>query len=183
MDIGIANPRWRGNVPGIPGACATRNFTYLTRGSWDSYHHYAWWCQEHIKKSMVYQFVYYRCKIYNSTINVIGPQSLKRKERRPVIKNCLFNVDVRFKSYPTLYIMISLKETVFRKTKSMSWYDMTNVFYITLTHWGRVTHICVSKLTIIGSDNGLSPARRQAIILTNAGILLIGPLGTNFSGI
>ena len=26
-----------------------------------------------------------------------------------------------------------------------------------LTHWGRVTHICVSKLTIIGSDNGLAP--------------------------
>ena len=50
-----------------------------------------------------------------------------------------------------------------------------------LTHWGRVTHICVSKLTIIGSDNGLSPGRRQAIILTNAGILLIRPLGTNFN--
>ena len=50
-----------------------------------------------------------------------------------------------------------------------------------LTHWGRVTHICVVKLTIIGSDNGLSPGRRQAIIWTNAGILLIGPLGTNFS--
>ena len=48
-----------------------------------------------------------------------------------------------------------------------------------LTHWGRVTHICVVKLTIIGSDNGLSPGRRQAIIWTNAGILLIGPLGTN----
>ena len=44
-------------------------------------------------------------------------------------------------------------------------------------------HICVGKLTIIGSDNGLSPERRQAIIWTNAGILLIGPLGTNFSGI
>ena len=44
-------------------------------------------------------------------------------------------------------------------------------------------HICVSKLTIIGSDNGLSPERRQAIIWTNAGILLIGPLGTNFSEI
>ena len=26
-----------------------------------------------------------------------------------------------------------------------------------LTHWGRATHICVGKLTIIGSDNGLSP--------------------------
>ena len=45
------------------------------------------------------------------------------------------------------------------------------------------THICVSKLTIIGSDNGLSPGRRQAIIWTSAGILLIGSLGTNFSEI
>ena len=52
-----------------------------------------------------------------------------------------------------------------------------------LTHWGRVTHICVGKLTIIGSDNGLSPERRQAIIWTNDGILLLGPLGTNFSEI
>ena len=46
-----------------------------------------------------------------------------------------------------------------------------------------MTHICVSKLTIIGSDNGLSPDRRQAIMWTNAGLLLIGPLGTNFSEI
>ena len=46
-----------------------------------------------------------------------------------------------------------------------------------------MTHICVGKLTIIGSNNGLSPGRRQAIILTNAGILLIGPLGTKFSEI
>ena len=52
-----------------------------------------------------------------------------------------------------------------------------------LTHWGRVTHICVSNLTITGSDNGLSPGRRKAIIWTNAGILLIGPSETNFSEI
>ena len=52
-----------------------------------------------------------------------------------------------------------------------------------LTHWGRVTHICVSNLTIIGSDNGLSPGRQQAITWTNVGILFIGPLGTNFSEI
>ena len=39
-----------------------------------------------------------------------------------------------------------------------------------LTHWGRVKHICVSKLTIIGSDNGLSPGRRQAIIRTKDAI-------------
>ena len=57
-------------------------------------------------------------------------------------------------------------------------------FYsLVLTHWGRVTHICISKLTIIDSDNGLSPGWRQAIIWTNAGILLIGPLGTNLSEI
>ena len=54
---------------------------------------------------------------------------------------------------------------------------------MSLTHWGRVTHICVGNLTIIGSDNGLSPERRQAIIWTNTGILLIEPLGTNFSEI
>ena len=49
--------------------------------------------------------------------------------------------------------------------------------------WGRVTHICVRRLTAIGSDSGLSPGRRQAIIWINAGILLIVPLGTNFSEI
>ena len=56
-----------------------------------------------------------------------------------------------------------------------------HLFY--LAHWGRVTHICVSNLTTIGSVNCLSPGRRQAITWTNAGILLIGPLGTNFSEI
>ena len=44
-----------------------------------------------------------------------------------------------------------------------------------LTHWGRVTHICVSKLTIFGSDNGF--------IWTNAGMLLIRIFRTNFSEI
>ena len=38
-----------------------------------------------------------------------------------------------------------------------------------------MTQICVSRLTITG--------RRQAIIWTNAGILLIRPLGTNFNEI
>ena len=52
-----------------------------------------------------------------------------------------------------------------------------------LTHWGQVTHICVGKRTIIGSDNGLSPGRHQAVIWTNAGILLIGPSETHFNEI
>ena len=41
----------------------------------------------------------------------------------------------------------------------------------------------LSQLTSIGSDNSLSPGRRQAIIWTNAGILLIRPLGTSFNEI
>ena len=57
------------------------------------------------------------------------------------------------------------------------------VWTVNLNYFGRVTPICVSKFTIIGSDNGLSPIRRQAIIWTNAGILLIRTLGTNFSEI
>ena len=64
-----------------------------------------------------------------------------------------------------------------------SGFKALNAFNLILTHWGRVTHICVSKLTIIGSYIGLSPDRRQAIIWTHAGLLLIGPLGTNLSGI
>ena len=52
-----------------------------------------------------------------------------------------------------------------------------------LTQWGRLAHICVDDLIINGSDNGLAPTRRQAIIWVNVQILLIGPLGTKFSEI
>ena len=54
---------------------------------------------------------------------------------------------------------------------------IVNFSYI-LTHWGRVMHICISELNIIGSDNGLALTRH---FWTNAGILLIWPLGTDFS--
>ena len=64
--------------------------------------------------------------------------------------------------------------------RSVIWYYS---HYLIEAEWRIYTHIYVSNLTIIGSDNGLSPGRRQAIIWTNAGILLIGPLGTNFSEI
>ena len=57
----------------------------------------------------------------------------------------------------------------------------TNSSHDVLTHWGRVTHICICTLTIIASDNGLSPGQRQAIIWTNDGVLLIRSLETNFS--
>ena len=94
------------------------------------------------------------------------------------------------KSYSTFQNVISSMQNflfydhlLFKQNSWQSifkWY----LFHISsLTYWGRVTHICASDLNITGSDNGLSPARRQAIIGTNAGILLIRPLGTNFSEI
>ena len=52
-----------------------------------------------------------------------------------------------------------------------------------LTPWGRVMHICIGNLTVIGTDNGLSPGWCQAIIRTNAEILLSEPLETNFNEI
>ena len=63
------------------------------------------------------------------------------------------------------------------------YWDGTVAFcIITLsTHWGRVTHICISKLNMAGSDNGLLPGQQQAIIWTNTGILSIWVLGTKFS--
>ena len=53
-----------------------------------------------------------------------------------------------------------------------------------LTQWGRVAHISVSELSIIGADNGLSIGRRrQAIIWINAGVVLVRTRGTNSSEI
>ena len=63
---------------------------------------------------------------------------------------------------------------------------MGNVFILSinhipiLTHWSRVTHICVSKLTNIGSDNGLPPSRRQAIISTKCWYIVNWSLGNKF---
>ena len=55
--------------------------------------------------------------------------------------------------------------------------------YTNVNSLGQSDGYMRGKLTTIGSDNGLSPVRRQAIIQTNTGILLIGPLGTNFGEI
>ena len=46
-----------------------------------------------------------------------------------------------------------------------------------------MTHTCVNKITTIGSDNTLSPGRRQAIIWTNTTVFSIRPLGIYFSKI
>ena len=52
-----------------------------------------------------------------------------------------------------------------------------------LPHWGRMMHKCVGNVTLIGSDNGLPPDRRQAIIWTNAGVSSTGSPWINFNQI
>ena len=66
-----------------------------------------------------------------------------------------------------------------------SWYILCFSSYVAykITHWGQVTHICINKLIIIGSDNGLSPGGHQAITWTNAGLLLIRTLEIKFNEI
>ena len=86
-------------------------------------------------------------------------------------------------SESTLNDMDKINLYLTRKKYTTKYIPSINCWNAPLTHWGRVTHICVNNLTIIGSDNGLSPNRRQAITWTNAGILFIGPLGTNLSEI
>ena len=58
---------------------------------------------------------------------------------------------------------------------------INNLCVSTLLNCGRVTHICVRNLTIIGSDDCLSPGRCHAIIWTDAGILLIWSSETDFN--
>ena len=98
-----------------------------------------------------------------------------------------FNFRTAEESFHLLHRKCSFNAMKWTRWFQRVWYVLsfieTNMLFVLLTHWGRVTHICVSKLTIIGSFNGLSPDRHQAIIWTNAGLLLIGPLGTNFNEI
>ena len=114
-------------------------------------------------KALCNQFIdYYICSMYNNSIIIAKPHGFLLTSK--VLCGYIWSVLRNNISIIGNSIFSSLGKFV-------------------LTHWGPVTHICVSKLTIIGSDNGLSPDLRQAIFLTNAGIWLIGPLGTNFSEI
>ena len=71
-----------------------------------------------------------------------------------------YNLGFFFSKEPDIYILLYLRY--------YTWYIFTCLTLVwgvcVLTHWGRATHICVGNLIIIGSDNGLSPRRHQAII-------------------
>ena len=90
-----------------------------------------------------------------------------------------------FCTYLPLYVptILMRKGTLFEPWIGLVTKYLLCIRFTFLIHWGRVTHVCVGNLNITRSDNGLAPGRQQAIIWTNAGILLTGPLETDFSEI
>ena len=80
-----------------------------------------------------------------------------------------------FRHYFVLFTFNSMLSFLFYYVNLPIGELLVNLCVSTLIDWGRVTRICVGNLTIIGSDNCLSPGRRHAIIWTDAGILLTGP--------
>ena len=104
----------------------------------------------------------------NAGLLLFGPSRTHLIEIWIKIQFLLMNLDLR------TWWPFFLGRNVTKKNKAV---QSVNV----LSHWGWVMHICFDNLTINASDNGLSPGQCQAIIWTSAGILLTGPLGTNFS--
>ena len=58
------------------------------------------------------------------------------------------------------HVLIKWPEIERRKTENISVDWPSKYEAVSLIHWGRVTHIGVRKLNIIGSNHGLSPSRR-----------------------
>ena len=90
---------------------------------------------------------------------------------------------------PPRFYVLSRKRTIYVRRQTCSIKEINDLlastehdFSMVLIHWGRLTHICVSNQTNIGSDNGLSPGRRQTIVWNNAGLLL-NTFETNFGEI
>ena len=126
-------------------------------------------------------------KLYDVIYFATGPQWVKTPPRGLVSLNrrnytqrfviCALHLDLHVSCYSWPWDMRNTHD-INRSSLLDSCLKLRS-FMWELTHWGRVTQICVSKVATIGWDNGLSPGRRQAIIWTNAGILLIRTSRTN----
>ena len=98
---------------------------------------------------------------------------------RPEQNDCHFRGNIFKRTFPSFFSNF---------TEGLVHWQCSNHMIVPAPDWwsnfnSLSLSICISKLTITGSDNDLSPGRRQAIIGTNAGILLIGPMRTNFNEI
>ena len=68
---------------------------------------------------------------------------------------------------------VTRKMVPFDDVIMLSFQQSPRYMYVMITLWGRVTHVCISKLIIVGPDNGLWPGRHQAIIWSNTAMLWI----------
>ena len=73
-----------------------------------------------------------------------------------------------FRHYFVLFTFNSMLSFLFYYVNLPKGELLVNLCVSTLIDWGRMTRICVGNITIIGSDNCLSPGRRHAIIWTDA---------------
>ena len=83
-----------------------------------------------------------------------------------LLKPELFNCDTENLFHVSQYIFwlyssahLQVNDALIFLASVVAGHHQTHMWLInTLTHWGRVTHMCVSSdITIIGLDNGLSP--------------------------
>ena len=93
---------------------------------------------------------------------ILSQISVTRQVSPNIIKP---NSGYTFSVHTIIYEAITTSLIIFRYTQCVS-VNGTRCFryHNSLTHSDRVTYICVGELTIIGSDNGLSPGRRQALV-------------------
>ena len=104
----------------------------------------------------------FKCIILNEKFCILIRISLKFVPMGPIDnKSALVQLNSLTPNKPLPETMLTQFTNSYISDTRRKW---VNASLCMLTHWGRVTHICVGNLTTIGSDNGLSPGRRQAII-------------------
>ena len=149
--------------------------------------HVLWWCSLVVldHNGLTHGFTLWWCHVTSTDLVNIG-------SRNGLLHGSIMQLSAPILSYhqwgPLVLIwqQFDMKSLRHQSLKYVSKIANTNLMphlpqSIGLTDWGPVTHICVSKLTIIVSYYGLLPEQCQAIIWTNNGILLNVPLETNFS--
>ena len=160
MLVGIVYPRWWEKVSGIPGACTIRN---CLSGS----------------------FTAVMGKSFRHPRRMHNPQFYTSGKKPMPLALLTIMVDIRHQMYislaalsyysdrpPQKYsqgsscvartnISLSVLTFLFASVLYTHFNRVNQYLYVSrlLTHWGRVMHICVNKLTITGSDNGLAPGR------------------------
>ena len=109
-------------------------------------------------------------------VNVTGQNNGYMLYMRPLYTQAIIDIIKHYRWARIFYVFDSEDGKCYKRQQSTR-------FYLWINSLMPSEHICVGKLAIISSGNGLSPRRHQAIIWTSVGILIIGPFGTNVSDI